>query len=70
MSRRLPNLLLAVYLVACAIAVAGPGAKWAGAKIEPYVLGLPFSFAWYGMWSIATFAALLTYHRAVDGGSE
>jgi hypothetical protein len=67
---RRPNVLLGVYLVVCTLAVAGPGAAWAGARIEPFVLGLPFSFAWYGLWSFATFVVLVLYHRAVDGGAE
>ncbi len=70
MSRRLPNVLLALYLVLCTLAVAGPGAQWAGGRIEPFVLGLPFSFAWYGIWSVATFLVLALYHRAVEGGRE
>jgi len=69
-ARRLPHVLLGVYLVLCLAALTWPGASWAGTRIEPLVLGLPFSFAWYAGWAVATFLALALYHHATDGGRE
>lgn len=69
-SRRLPHVLLASYLLSCFLALVWPGAAWAGSRIEPFVLGLPFSLAWYTGWAMATFVALLLYHRATAGGRE
>ena len=69
-ARRLPHLLLGLYLGLCLLALTWPGAAWAGTRIEPFVLGLPFSFAWYTAWSLSTFLALVWYHRATNGGRE
>ncbi len=69
-ARRPVDALLATYVVACLLALTWPGAEWAGTRLEPVVLGLPFSFAWYAGWAVATFGALALYHRAVDGGRE
>ena len=41
---------------------------WAGERIEPRVLGLPFAMAWNVGWVFASFVALLLYDRAVNGG--
>jgi hypothetical protein len=68
--RRLPHVLFGVYLAVCLLSVIWPGASLAGARLEPTVLGLPFSFAWYAFWAVATFFALALYHRAVGGGRE
>ncbi len=69
-ARRLPHVFLAVYLSLCFLSLVWPGAALAGGRIEPYVLGLPFSLAWYAGWSLATFLALAIYHRATAGGRE
>jgi hypothetical protein len=69
-SRRLPHILLGSYLLLCFLSLIWPGAEWGGGRIEPFVLGLPFSLAWYAGWSVATFVALILYHRAIGGGRE
>lgn len=63
---RLPHVLFAVYLAVCLLAAIWPGYAWLGARIEPRVLGLPFSFAWTIGWVLATFLVLILYHRAVS----
>ncbi|NIM02231.1 MAG: DUF3311 domain-containing protein [Acidobacteria bacterium] len=40
-----------------------PGFAHFGNSIEPYVLGLPFSFVWVIGWVLATFVALVVYHN-------
>jgi len=61
------NAAFAVYVALAAFALIGPGYAWWGNKIEPYVLGLPFSFAWVALWAMATFVVLALYH-ALSGG--
>ena len=46
----LRNGLLAFYVVICLGSIMWPGYKWFGNRIEPYVLGLPFSLAWVIGW--------------------
>ena len=62
------NALLAAYVVVCATALVWPGYAWFGNRIEPFVLGLPFSLAWVTGWVLATFAVLVVYH--VTGVSD
>lgn len=68
-SRRADRLLV-LFLAAAAAALVWPGPLWAGTRVEPYVLGLPFVFAWHLLWIVLTFGALVLYHRAVDGGRD
>jgi len=68
MSGRLPHLLFGAYLLVCLLALVWPVYAWAGDRIEPRVLGLPFAFAWNILWVAASFLALLAYDRAVHGG--
>ena len=49
MSLRAARTLTGVYIVLAAVAVTWPGAVPA-ARIEPMVLGLPFSFFWPALW--------------------
>ncbi len=39
-------------------------------SIEPYVLGLPFSFAWVVGWLVVVFGALVFLYRAEEQGPE
>jgi polyferredoxin len=39
-------------------------------SIEPYVLGLPFSFAWVVGWLVVVFGALVLLYRAEEQSSE
>ncbi len=61
-----PHVLFGLYLAVCLLAVVWPGQAYIGGRIEPFVLGLPFSFAWTIMWVIATFVALVLYHMALQ----
>jgi len=69
-TRRLPHVLLGLYVAVCLVALVVPDVFGAGSRIEPYVLGLPFAFFWYAAWATLTFVALTFYHRATDGGRE
>jgi hypothetical protein len=62
---RLPELCLGVFVVVLLFCLIGPGYSWWGARVEPLVLGLPFSLAWHVAWVIASCLALFLYHRAV-----
>lgn len=39
-------------------------------SIEPYVLGLPFSFAWVVGWLVVVFGALVLLYRAEEQGER
>jgi hypothetical protein len=54
--------LLGSYMVVCAFALVWPGYAWFGNGVTPYVLGLPWSFAWNVGWVLATFGVLVGYH--------
>ncbi|MCG8420420.1 MAG: DUF3311 domain-containing protein [Proteobacteria bacterium] len=56
------NLLFTAYVVLCLAALIWPGYDWLGNRIEPYVLGVPFSLAWVVGWVVLTFVVLLIYH--------
>ena len=56
------NLLFALYVIACASALTWPGYDLLGNRVEPFVLGLPFTLAWNVGWVLATFVALTLYH--------
>lgn len=49
MTLRTARALTAVYFVWVAVAVTWPGAVPAS-RVEPVVLGLPFSFFWPALW--------------------
>lgn len=59
----LRNALFALYLLACLGAMTWPGYAMFGNSIEPYVLGLPFSFVWVVSWVVGTFIVLVLYHN-------
>lgn len=59
---RLRDLLFAVYVLCCVGALTWPGYEWLGNRIEPHVLGIPFSLAWVVGWVILSFLALVLYH--------
>ena len=69
---RLRDLLFAAFVVCCLGALTWPAYAWLGNRIEPFVLGLPFSLAWVVGWVLAAFVALALYHAtddAPDGGA-
>jgi TRAP-type C4-dicarboxylate transport system permease small subunit len=59
---RLRDLLFAVYVLCCVGALTWPGYEWLGNRIEPYVLGIPFSLGWIVGWVVLSFIALVLYH--------
>ncbi len=67
MRGRVPHALLGLYLATCLLALVWPGYVWAGNRVEPFVAGLPFSFAWVVGWVIATFLALALFHWTTGG---
>ena len=75
MKLRTARLLAAAYLVLMAIAVTWPGALLS-ARIEPMILGLPFSFFWSAAWVALALPVLLLVdqverrHRDRDGGDR
>ena len=66
--KRTAGLLFALYALCCLGAVTWPGYAWFGNRIEPYVLGLPFSLAWIVLWVLLSLAALVLYHTTTEGG--
>ena len=59
----LRNALFGLYALCCLLAMTWPGYAHFGNAIEPYVFGLPFSFAWVIGWVLATFVVLVVYHN-------
>ena len=55
--------LFGLYVLLCLAAMTWPGFAWVGNRIEPRVLGLPFSLAWVVLWVLLTFVALALYDR-------
>jgi len=58
--------LFTTYCVVCLLASIWPGFALLGARIEPRVLGLPFSFAWVIGWVLLTFVVLILFYRTVS----
>ena len=54
--------LLIAYFTVCTIALVWPVYARIGNHLQPFVLGLPLSFAWVIGWVLMTFAALIAYH--------
>ena len=50
------------FVFCCAAALVWPGYAVLGNRIDPRVLGLPFSFAWNIIWVLASFVALVAFH--------
>ena len=59
---RLRDLLYGLYALCCVAALIWPGYAVLGNRIEPYVLGVPFSLAWIVGWVLLSLAALFLYH--------
>lgn len=59
MTRRV---FFALFAGVVLLAMIWPGYAMFGARIEPYVLGLPFSLAWVVGWVLLTFAGLAVFH--------
>ena len=61
---RLRDVLFGLYALCCLFALTWPGYDWLGNRIEPFVLGLPFSLAWVLGWVALSFVALVIYHSS------
>ena len=68
MRTRKRQILFGFYMLICALALTWPGFRWIGNRIEPSVLGLPFSFAWNVGWILLTFLVLVVYHLLRERG--
>lgn len=64
-SKRGPLLTLLSVVLVAGIALIWPVYPLAS-SIRPYVLGLPFSFAWVVGWLVVVFVALVLYYRIDD----
>jgi hypothetical protein len=60
-----PHVVFACYLGVCALALVWPGYALIGDRIEPFVFGLPFTFAWTVGWLLASFLGVCVYHRLI-----
>lgn len=56
------NGLYAAFCVICLLALIWPGYAMFGNRVEPLVLGLPFSLFWNVLWVQLSFAAIIAYH--------
>ena len=63
------HLLLGVYALVCLACLIWPVYAQVGTRIWPFVLGLPFSFAWVIGWAVLTFLVMGVYH-IVDERAE
>jgi hypothetical protein len=63
------RIALGVYFAVCAAALVYPGYAWLGGRVEPYLLGLPFSFAYSIGWVVLSFLVLLAFHLAEERSS-
>ncbi|HWP38540.1 MAG TPA: hypothetical protein VNL18_13400 [Gemmatimonadales bacterium] len=61
--KRAANWLAAVYFVLMAVVVTDPGVRPFN-TIRPFVLGLPFAFAWPVLWVIGAGVVFYLVHRA------
>ena len=64
------NLFLGLYVAAGVFCLVWPGYAWFAGRIEPFVLGLPFSFAWHIGWILASCVVLGLYHRGTRAGRD
>lgn len=64
------HILLGAYALVCLACLVWPVYGEVGAHIEPFVFGLPFSFAWVVGWGVLTFAVLCAYHFADERATE
>ena len=60
----LRDALFLLYVALCLGAMVWPGYAWFGNRIEPYVLGVPFSLFWIVLWVLLSFVALVLYQAS------
>ena len=68
--RRAPHVAFALYCALALAALIWPVYAWAGAKIEPRILGLPFSMGWVVLWIVLTFGVLIAYETLGERSRE
>jgi hypothetical protein len=68
-SRRGPVLVVVALTILSTLALTAPGYALVPA-VEPYVLGLPFSFAWVVGWMAVLFGGLLGLYWAEPSSSD
>ena len=59
----LRNRLYGFFLLVCVASLGWPIYPLLGSRIEPFILGVPFSLIWMIGWAFLSFMALLIYHR-------
>ena len=64
------HVMLGAYALTCLACMVWPVYAEFGTRIEPFVLGVPFSFAWVIGWALVTFAVLCAYHLADERAHE
>jgi len=65
-----PHVAFALFCACAFVALTWPVYPRLGNRIEPRVLGLPFSLAWIVGWTVASLIALVLYERGVSRRSE
>jgi hypothetical protein len=68
-SRRAARILFVCFFLAYAGAVTWPGLLPFN-RVRPFVLGLPFSFAWVALWIVLGFLVFLTVDRTESAATK
>jgi len=68
--RRALDVAFAIYCALALAALIWPVYAWAGARIEPRILGLPFSMGWVVLWIVLTFGVLIVYELLGERSRE
>ena len=63
-----PHVALAIYVTVVLLCVTWPGYDLIANRIEPLVLGLPFTLAWYAGWAVMTFLVMALYLAKTERG--
>ncbi len=58
---RLRNPAYGLFLLVCVASLGWPLYTLLGSRIEPLILGVPFSLAWMIAWAFLSFLATLAY---------
>ena len=58
---RLRNRLYGFFLLVCVASLGWPLYPLLGARLDPFILGVPLSLAWMVGWVFLSFTALLVY---------
>jgi hypothetical protein len=69
-SGRLRHVLYGLWVVVCLCMLCWPGYAWFGSRIEPYVLGVPFSMIWVIVWVLMSAVVLGLYDGFGPAGED